>query len=106
MENVPNGTKSVQGNKKCAREQKMCKRPKNVQGNKKYAHGTKQVPLSKNEVYKETMWAKCNLLWNIMVLNCCVCLVWLCVALCGHVWPYVASYGLVAFHLHNMTGIV
>ena len=26
----PNGTKIIQGNKKCAREKKMCKRTKNV----------------------------------------------------------------------------
>ena len=45
-------------NKKCAREQKMCKETKIVQGNKRCAQGTKFVPLSKNEVHKETMGAK------------------------------------------------
>ena len=62
--NVPNRTKNVQGNKKCAREQKMCKGTKNV------------------------------LLWHIMVLNCRVCLVWPCLALCGLVWLCVALCGL------------
>ena len=66
-----------QGNKKCAREQKMCKGTKNV------------------------------LLWHIKVLNCRVCLVWLFVAFCGLLWPYVSSYGVVdAFYRYNMAGIV
>ena len=59
------GKKNVQANKKCAREQKMCK-------------GTKSV-----------------LLWHIMVLNCRVWLVWLFLALCGLVWSCKALCGLV-----------
>ena len=66
MKNIPNGAKSVQGNKK------MCR-------GKKCALGTKNVPLSKNEVHNG---GKCNLLWHIMVLNCLL-------------WPYMALYGLV-----------
>ena len=49
---VCKGTKSVQGNKKCAREQKMCK-------------GTKNVPKSQNEVHKVPIAMEANLeLWN------------------------------------------
>ena len=44
----------------------------------KCAQGTKYVALSENEVHNDTMGAKCNLLWHIMVLNC-------------RVWPYMAS---------------
>ena len=64
--------KNVQNGKKCAREQKNVQENKKGAGNKKRALETKNVPLSKNEVYKETMnnGAKCNLLWHIMVLNC------------------------------------
>ena len=42
------------------------------------------------------MGAKYYLLWHIMVLNCHVCLLWPYVALKD--WPYLALYGLVAFH--------
>ena len=71
--NVPNRTKIVQGNKKCARTQKCAS----------VAH------------------------YGIE-LSCLPCMA-LCgffVALCGLVWPYVASYGFVDFHRHNMAGIV
>ena len=56
--------------------------------------GTKNALLSQNEAHKVTisMGAKCYL--HIMELNCRVCLVCL-------VWPYVALYGLVAFHDHG-----
>ena len=59
----------MQGNKKCAEE-------------KKCAQGTKNV----HEVHEETMGAKCNLLWHIMILNC-------------RVWPYMALYGLVCSYM-------
>ena len=67
--------------------------------------GTKNVPLSQNEVYRDPMVAECYLLWHIIVLNYprvdgLICprvvidglifprvvidgLVWLCMALCG-----------------------
>ena len=70
----------------------MCNGTKNVQRNKKCAQGAKNVPLSKNEVHKETMGAKCNLLWHIMVLNCHE---WPYMASCGLVWPCMAFYDLV-----------
>ena len=69
------GTKNVQGNKKCAKEQTMCKEQKTNKG-------TKNVPMSQNEAHKVTIAAKCYL--HIMELNCHVCLV----------WPYVALYDL------------
>ena len=46
MKNVPTGTKIVQGNKKCSREQKMFK------GTKKCT-GAKNVHFSQNEVNKD-----------------------------------------------------
>ena len=48
--------------------------------------GTKNVPISQNEVHKVpiAMGANCYLVWHIMLLNC-------------RVWPYVALYGL----MHN-----
>ena len=47
--NAPNGTKSVREQKVFQMEQKMCK-------------GTKNVPISQNEVHKRPMRAKCYLL--------------------------------------------
>ena len=51
---------------------------KNVQGNKKSREqkvkGTKNVPLSQNEVHRDPMAAEYYLLWSFMVL-------------CSHVWP-------------------
>ena len=90
--NVLNGTKSVQANKKCAREQKMCK-------------GTKNVPKSQNEVHKVpiVMGAKCYILWVTHYGIKLPCLpfmdgfMWPCMVLYGLVWPYVALYGFIAF---------
>ena len=62
-------------------QQKMCQETKNVQESKKFAQGTKNVPLSQNEVPKDPMSAKCYLLWHIMVLNCLV-------------WSFMAEYRL------------
>ena len=67
--NALNGTENVRKQNLLQIEQKMCMGTKNVQGN------TKNV-----------------LLWQIMVLNCGVCLV----------WPYVALYGLM-WHLMVLT---
>ena len=57
----------------------MCKRTKNVHHNKKCAREQKKVLGNKNV-----------LLWQIMVLNCRVCLVWPYVALYGLMWPRMA----------------
>ena len=74
----------------------MCKETKKFQGNKKCATGTKNVPISQNEDYKDPMGAKCYLLSHIMALNYRVCRVCL-------VWPFVVLYGLaVAFHDHRI----
>ena len=74
----------------------MCRGTKNVHRQQKMCTGNKKCSSSKNEVHKETMGAKCNLLWHIMVLNCHVCierpfmvlygLVWPCMTLCGLIW--------------------
>ena len=60
---------------------------KNVHGNKKRA-SEKNVPISQNKDHKGHMKAKCYLLWDILVLNCCVCLVWPCMALYDRVWSH------------------
>ena len=86
LKNVPNRTKIVQGNKKCAREQKISKGTKNVQGNKKCAREQKNV-----------------LLWHIMVLNCRVCPVWPCVVLYGLMWPH---FVLLLFTAMVMCGLI
>ena len=88
--------KIVQENKKCANEQKMCKGTKNMQTNKKCVSKQKMYKGTKN-VQKNKRCAKgpkYYLLWHIMVLNCCVCVVWPFMALCGLVWPCVAFCSL------------
>ena len=80
--------------------------------------GTKNVPIKQNEVHKVpiAMGAKCYLHiieWNCRVLFDCIGLcghMWPYVALCDLMWPYVALCGLewlngtlyvlVAFHDH------
>ena len=64
------GTKNVQANKNCAK------------GNKKRAEEQKMCK-GQNEDSKGHMEAKCYLLWHIMVLNCCICVLWPCMAYYG-----------------------
>ena len=70
-----------------------------VQMEQKTFKGTRNVPLSQNEVLRDPMVAKCYLLWHIIVLNWHFCLVWPYVAL--NEWPYLASNGHVAFLAHG-----
>ena len=54
--------------------------------------GTKDVPLSQNQVNKDPIGAKSYLLWHIKVLNCSV---WLYMASFCHIWPCMILWGLV-----------
>ena len=79
------------------------KREQKMFANKNFSKWNKKIcMLTKNEVHKRPMRAKCYLLWHIMVLNC---LVWPCVALCGLVWPCVALCGLV-WHCVALCGLM
>ena len=60
-------------------EQKMCKGTKNVQGKKNVLGNKKYASVAHYGI-------------ELLCLTCMAC-----VALCGLVWPYVASCGLVVF---------
>ena len=64
-----------QMNKKSARELKMCT------GNKKCAQGTKNAPLSKNEVHEDTIWQSEIFCGTLQYLIAVRGLIWPCMVL-------------------------